>query len=268
MNTRKIFRWIRLTVLIYCLIGIALYYLQNYILFHPKPLETGHVFNFNKPFEEINIPINKEDTLNIIRFLPQTTPHRGLVIYFHGNMKNVERYAAFTDVFTKKGYEVLMPDYPGFGKSRGVITEQKLYDQAIQVQRLAMTRYHSDSIIIYGKSLGTGIAAYTASVTNDKMLILETPYSSIPDIFFTHTYIFPTQRMISFKIPTSDFLDDVKTPVTIFHGTNDWVIPYRCAEKLKTHLKSVDKFITIQGANHHDINQKNEYFKVLDSLLN
>jgi pimeloyl-ACP methyl ester carboxylesterase len=268
MNKKKIFRWLKVIIIIYCAIGIALYYLQEKILFHPEKLERSHVFKFNMPFEEINIPVNNEDTINMIKFFPAGKARRGVVIYFHGNMKNVERYAPFAEVFTKKGYEVWMPDYPGYGKSTGQRTEAKLYEQAMQIQKLAMTHYHSDSIILYGKSLGTGIAAYTAAGTSNKMLILETPYSSIPDIFKAYAFIYPVQNMIGYKIPTAEYLQDVHIPVVVFAGTGDWVIPYRCASRLKRSMKKGDSFITIPNATHNNLNISAQYYQAIDSLLN
>jgi len=266
-NKKKIFRWLRIFILIYCSVGIAIYYLQDYFLFHPEKLDRSYQFKFNQPFEEVNIPMNREDTINMIKFFPKEKPYRGVVIYFHGNMKNVERFAPFTEVFTKKGYEVWMPDYPGYGKSTGKLTEEKLYQQALQVQKLAMVSYHSDSIILYGKSLGSGIAAYAAAGTTNKMLILETPYSSIPDIFGCYAFMYPVKRMINYKIPTVDYLQEVHIPVTILAGTSDWVIPHRCASKLKQSLKTGDRFISITGANHNDLNRSTKYYQVMDSLL-
>ena len=267
INRKKLFNWIKVIIVIYCCIGIALYYLQEKFLFHPKKLDSHHVFKFNMPFEELSIPVNNEDTISMIKFFPKDSLRKGVVVYYHGNMENVEHYAAFADHFTKHGYEVWMEDYPGYGKSRGERTEKKLYDQALQVQKMAAAKYGNDSIIIYGKSLGTGIATYIASITSCKELILETPYYSIPDLFNSFSRIYPANAMSNYKIPTHEFLENVDEPVTIFHGTKDWVISYRCALKLKKQLKAMDKFISIPGGSHNDLDDFPQYRQVLDSLL-
>ena len=127
---KKVFYWLKIFIIIYCLIGIVLYYLQGFFLFHPKKLDADHVFNIDKPFQEISIPVNNEDTISMIKFFPKDSIRAGVVIYYHGNMNNIEHYAAFADNFTKHGYEVWMQDYPGFGKSTGKRTEKKLYEQA------------------------------------------------------------------------------------------------------------------------------------------
>jgi uncharacterized protein len=267
-NKKKIFRSFKIVVILYAAIGIGLFYFQEKFILHPTKLASDYVFKFDGKFEEVNIPFNETDTMNLIKFLPLDSLRKGIVVYYHGNMNNIEHYASFTKPFTSKGYEVWMEDYPSFGKSTGVITEQKLYEQAFQVKKMADTKYSSDSIIIYGKSLGTGIAAYVASNSKAKMLILETPYYSIPALFDCYAPIYPTTAMANLKIPTYEYIQEIKYPITIFHGTSDGVIPYRSSIKLKAFLKPTDKYITVPDADHININKSKIYLEGIDSLLN
>lgn len=267
MKRKTIFRWLKIIILLYSIIGIALYYLQEKLIFHPERLSNAYVYHFKVPFEEVNIPFNDTDTLNMIKFFPADSVRRGVVVYFHGNKDNIERYAKFAGNFTKHGYEVWMEDYPGFGKSTGERTEKKMYEQGLQVQKMAATKYGKDSIIIYGKSFGTGIAAYVASESFNRRLILETPYYSIPSLFSCYAPIYPTGKMSTYKVPLNEFLQDVNYPVSIFHGTEDGVIPYRNAARLKKLLKPTDEFITIEKGTHHNLADFDLYKHKLDSLL-
>lgn len=264
---RKIVKWIQWAIIIYCGIGLGVYYFQDSLLFHPKKLDKTHVYTFNSKFEEVFIPVNEADTISLVKFFPADTGKNKVVIYFHGNRQNVERYAPYLSVFLDNGYEVWMPDYPGFGKSTGEISEEKLLSQALQIQRMAAAKYAPEDIIIYGKSLGTGIAAYVTSMSQNQQLILETPYSSIPDIFRSYLFIYPLDRMIQYKIPTTEFLSYTKIPVTIFTGTNDAVITSRCSKKLRPVLKPSDSFIVIKGANHQNVNQHSTYLVEMNKLL-
>ncbi len=270
MSNRKkkiIFRCIKLLAFIYVFIGIALFYLQDYFLFHPVKLDRKYRYQFNLPFEEVDIPFNKTDTINMVKFFPTHSVRRGIVIYFHGNKGNINRYAKFATNFTKHGYEVWMEDYPGFGKSIGARNEKLLYQQAEEIYTLAATKFNKDSIIIFGKSFGTGIAAYLASVKNCKQLIVETPYYSIPDLFGWYAPVYPGTAMANYKIPLYQYLQQIKVPITIFHGTDDGVIPYRCAARLKKVLKPADQFITIENGTHHNLNDFPLFHQKLDSLL-
>lgn len=201
---KKLFRWIKVIVLLYSAIGIALFYLQEKFLFHPTTVERNVPWKFDIPFEEMDLVMNETDTINLVKFFPKDTVRKGVVLYYHGNKENIGRYAKFADNFTTHGYEVWMEDYPGFGKSVGERNEKLLYEQAVQVYKLAISKYHADSIIIYGKSFGTGIAAYTAAAGNAKMLILETPYYSIPALFSCYAPVYPNERMAKYKIPTNE----------------------------------------------------------------
>ena len=265
---RKSLRWATAIIFIYCSVGIALYHLQEKFMFHPVPLSKDFEFKFNIPFKEINVPINARDTLNLIQFFPENSISKGVVLYFHGNRENVNRYAKYATNFTKNGYEVWMPDYPGFGKTTGKLSEENIYMQAKEVYKLAHSKFSADSIIVYGKSLGTGVAAYVAAKKECGRLILETPYYSIPDLFSSYAPIYPTNRMSHFKFPVGEYLKDVKEPITIFHGTSDGVIFYRCASKLKKVLKPTDEFVTIENGTHNNLNDFPLFHSKLDSVLN
>jgi uncharacterized protein len=256
---RKIFKWIRALLLVYGIVGIAIYYLQDYILFKPETKPALEPYNFSIPHKEVNIRYDSNANLNIVQFTCDT-PAKGVVLYFHGNRKNIGWYAKFAPNFTKHGYEVWMLDYPGFGKSTGALTEQRLYD-------LARVSFDKDSIIIYGKSMGTGIAAQLASKRDCRRLILETPYYSMHALATNYFPIYPVKKMIHYRLPTYEYLPEVFAPVSILHGTDDWTIPYRNASRLKSVLKPADEFITIEGGSHNDLNNFALFRHKLDSLL-
>lgn len=266
---KRLAKWIKIVVIIYLVIGIALYFFQDKFIVHPEPLPADYVFNFKTPFTEINVAYDSSTVFNIIRFKPAgDVLKKGAVIYCHGNMENINHYAAFAPNFTKHGYEVWMMDYPGFGKSTGKLNEDILYTEALQVYKMVRAAgYSSDSIVIYGKSLGTGIAAQLASVRDCKRLILESPYYSIENLAGHYAWIYPVGWMMHYKIPTHLYLQKVTAPVTIFHGTDDGTIPFSNAEKLKTILKPGDALIAIEGGNHNDLNGFAVMQKSLDSLL-
>ncbi len=262
-----ILRWIKIGLLVYLVIGFALYYFQDKILLHPLAHPPGYTYNFKVPIKEVDITINKNENLNIVQFLPKDFLPKGVVLYFHGNKTNINHYARFADNFTKFGYEVWMPDYPGFGKTTGVLTEKKLYDQALLVYKLAKTKFTVENIIIYGRSFGTGIASKLSTGVNCRRLILETPYYSIPALFSYYAPIYPTSYMSKFKMPVNEFIQEVTMPITIFHGDADEIIPYSVTKKLKNFLKPTDEFITIKNGKHNNLNDNKLFHQKLDSLL-
>ncbi len=267
INNKKTLIWIKYALFFYIIVGIGLYFLQDFFLFHPAKLHSGYTYNFDVPFEEKTIVDLDEDTISLVKFFPTNSVRKGIVIYYHGNMQNINHYANFVKPFTNNGYEVWMQDYPSFGKTTGKLTEDKLYQQALYVANNVSKEISNDSIIIYGKSLGTGLAAYVASNTKAKSLFLETPYYSIPSMFACYAFIYPTNMLSKYKIPTYAYLQKVNYPITIFHGTKDGVIPYSNAKRLEQFLKPNDKFITIEGADHININATKNYLNAIEGLL-
>src|SRR6185312_2711964 len=264
---QKLFRWTRIIIFIYGSAGIALYYLQEKLLLHNTPLSADYQFKFSVPFKEVNIPLNAKDNLNLVQFFPEDSTRKGVVLYFHGNRENINHYAAYAVNFIKHDYEVWMVDYPGYGKTTGKFTEENVYMQAREVYKLANTKFGAGNIIVYGKSLGSGIAAWLASRKPCKRLILETPYYSIPDLFSHYAPIYPVESLSKFKFPTGEYLKEVKVRVTIFHGTDDWIIPYSYAAKLKQVLKPGDEFIAIDKGSHNNLNDFSLFHEKLDSIL-
>ena len=180
MNRKKILRWVKIIIFIYCLVGMGIYFLQDYVFFRPAVVDKNKAYNFTQQHKEVLLPYNDKSDISIVQFT--TTQVRGVVLYFHGNRTNISRYEKYAEYFTGRGYEVWMIDYPGYGKSSGEFTEKVLYDWALVLYKLARVRFAPDSIIIYGKSLGSGIAAQLASVRDCKHLVLETPYYDFPSV--------------------------------------------------------------------------------------
>lgn len=254
-------------LIIYLALGLLLQQLQDQILFQPQLLSAQDSFEFKLKHEEIFIPLNEEDSLSMVRFLPEHSPAKGTILYFHGNKKHIGWYARFMPYFTQHGYEVLMIDYPGYGKSRGLFTEQKLYDWAKVAYKIARKRHTADSIIIYGKSLGTGIAAQLASVSDCKALIMETPYYDFPSVLAHYLPFYPIRELLHYQLPTYQYLPKVTAPITILHGTSDWTVSYSNAKKLATLLKSGDQLVTVGGAGHNELFEFPQTKNALDSIL-
>lgn len=263
---KKFFTWLKVIIIVYCLGGIALYYFQDKFLFHPQKLDPAFAYSFPDRFEEIYIPINTTDTIHVIRLYPKGKA-KGAVIYFHGNTGNNSNYYNSSKIFLEKNMEVWIPDYPGFGKSTGDLTEDKIKEQAVQVERLVTSAFAPHKVILYGQSFGTGIASYIASETACKFLILESPYADVPSLFRRYAFMYPLDNMIKYKFPVIEYLQNVVEPIIIFHGTADNVIPIKEAEKLKKVLKPGDKFYELAGINHNEVNTSLQYISAMDSIL-
>ncbi len=263
---RKFWKWFQIITIIYILLGVALYFLQDKFIFHPKKLPADYEYKFDLPFRQIDLAVNEEKNLSIVQFTVPDSIRKGIVLYFHGNRENINRYAPFAKNFTRNNYEVWMMDYPGFGKTTGNRNEKSLYEDALTFYKMAINKVAAENIIIYGKSLGTGIAAELASVRDCKRLILETPYYSLDALAKHYFFIYPVALMIKYSIPTYMYFQYINAPITIFHGTKDGVIPYKQAKRLAEQKKGVE-LITIEKGRHNNLNDFPLFQKKIDSLL-
>lgn len=255
---------LKILLVIYLAGGIAMYFLQELLMFHPKPLAQDHVFRFDQPFTEVNLTTPDKRNLNLVKFHAQSL--KGVVLYFHGNRQNIERYARYAAYFTKNNYEVWMIDYPGYGKSTGKRSEQILYDDALLFYETAQEKISPEKIIIYGKSLGTGVASFLASKKDCRQLILETPYYSMLALAKHYFPLYPVSKLVRYTFPTHQYLKQVNAPITIFHGTSDGVIPYKHSEKLKEENPQLN-LISVPGGEHNNLFNFSLVRKKLDSLL-
>jgi uncharacterized protein len=268
MNKKRIFKTIKIVVIAYIAIGIVLYFSQEYFIFHGVKVKKDTAYEFpNQKFTEHNITRVDGSNLNYIKFLPPDSAIHGILIYYHGNMTNVIRYAAYTTLFTMNGYEVWMMDYPGFGKTTGKRTEQSLYADAQTIYDLAKQKMSTDSILIYGKSIGTGVATYIAAHNACKRVLLETPYYSLSTVYDDFTFIYPTKFLLRYQFPSYKNIPLIKAPITIFHGTNDELIGYKNASRLIPLLKPIDEFVTVEKARHNNVINFQIYTDKVDSLL-
>lgn len=256
-----------LLVGLYVMIGTSLYFLQEKLLFMPTELAQDFQYQFNHPFEELFLKTDEQAIINALHFKAENP--KGVILYFHGNAGDLSRWGTITEYFVDKGYDVLVMDYRTYGKSTGKLSEEALYNDAQYCYDYLKTRYDESEITIYGRSLGTGIATYVASKHHPKQLILETPYYSLVHVAKKRYPIFPVKQLMIYEIPTYKFIKEVTCPITMFHGTNDKVIPISSAEDLYHSASDKNiRFEVLEGGTHNNLNTFEAYHQLMDTILN
>jgi uncharacterized protein len=247
----------------YLLVVVAIFLFQDKIIFQADKLDEAYEFKFAEPFTEITIFTGENNKLNGLVFNPKDVEPKGTILYFHGNADNLQRWGQYAVDFTTLGYSVLMIDYSGYGKSSGTPSELMLYQNAEDTWQWAQSHLPGRNFIIYGRSLGTAVAAQLASKHQASQLILETPFYQIEQTRFRFLLLFGDK----YKFANYQYLPEVKYPITIFQGTNDEVVPYSSALKLKPFLKQNDKFIVIEGGGHKNLRTFDRYHQELAKVL-
>lgn len=243
-----------------------LYFFQSKMIFFPEKLSKDHVFSFDGPFKEINIPGNNGNNIHGLLFEAENS--KGLIFYLHGNAGSVDGWGDVAPRYTNLGYSVFIVDYPGYGKSEGRIKNTRgLLSAVEQAYDFIKKEYSEKEMIVLGYSLGSGPAAYLASVNHPKLLILQTPYYSIKDVMKRHYPIIPT-FLLKYNWKTYQYLESCSMPVILIHGDQDEVIYHGSSEKLMKILKPEDRLITLKGQGHNGMTDNPEYVQVLEEILN
>jgi len=253
---------------IYIVISLALYYVQDYMLFKPEKLPKDFQFDYeNQQTKEYNLETRDGAIINGLRFFPKDES-KGVVLYLKGNSKSIKGWGKFAVDFTRHGYNVLMVDYRGFGKSTGKRSQKALKRDLQKVYDKIKERTSEDRIILYGRSLGSGFATKLASLNNPKMLILDAPYYSLTKVAARYVPFMPLSILLKYPLPTYKWLKYVQCPIHIIHGTHDKLIPYKSSVKLAQINPKLTKIHTVIGGGHKNLNNFESYHKMLDEIIN
>lgn len=161
-----------------------------------------------------------------------------------------------------------MMDYRGFGKSTGKRSQEAFKKDVQLVYNKLKEVVNERHIIIYGRSLGTGLATKLASVNKPRMLILACPYYSMQSSIKRYFPFLPVKLFLRFSMPTYKWIKYVKCPIHIIHGTNDKQIPFKSGIKLsKINAKNTRLYPVIKGG-HKNLHNFKDYHIALKSILN
>ncbi|SNY99873.1 alpha/beta hydrolase [Flagellimonas pacifica] len=255
-----------IVLLAYILISVSLYFLQDYFLFKPEKLSKDFQFFYdNQEIEEYNVETRDGAIINGLRFKAQNP--KGVVFYLKGNSKSIKGWGKFAVDFTRHGYDVIMVDYRGFGKSTGRRTQKAVKRDMQVIYNKIKEKVTEKYIILYGRSMGSGFAAKLASMNNPRMLILDAPYYSLSKVAKKYIPFMPLSLLIKFPMPTYKWLKYVNCPIHIIHGTDDRLIPYKTSVKLSKIKPELTKLYTVIGGGHKNLNTFESYHKMLTEII-
>lgn len=257
--------YILLIFIIYGVLMLLAYLFQEYFMFHPEKLSRSFEFRYDHPFNEVMIQTKCGNEIDGLYF---STPDADKVVfYLKGNTRSIKGWSKFSHDFLSKGCDFFIVDYPGFGKSRGRITEENIYDCCREAYAWLKEHHPDKKIILYGRSLGAGFAAYIASECDPDLLILDSPYISMGRLVTYYTRIIPVKLFLKFRIPVHEFIQKCTCPVKILHGSKDWIIPYRYSKEIVALKPDQVELFTIENGSHNNLPKFDCYHEYLDKIL-
>lgn len=265
---QRICRWFVLyAVTPYLVVTLVFVILQRDLMYQPKVAQSLSVADAGLDAEVArDVQIETDDGEVLRGWLiaaseefgeaPAETP---LIIYFPGNSQNRQHRCADIFELARRGFDVLIVDYRGFGDSTGSPSESALTADARLIWQYACTelQYEESTIVVFGESLGGAVALSLWSDPDWQMpqpaaLLLSSTFTSMPETVAWHYPAFPFQYFVLDRWPSIDRIPRVDAPVTVFHGTADEIVPVSQGRRLAG--AAVDgTFVEVPDGTHNDI---------------
>jgi len=249
-----IIRWILISgVCAYVLLVGLLYVTQRSMLYHPiatriSPAEAGLP-------EAQEVVLTTSDGEKLIAWHVPPRGDKPVVIYFHGNAEIVPWRAKRHKVTITDGTGLIAVNFRGYGGSTGAPTEDGLHRDALAAYAFAAERYAPQRIVVWGHSLGTGIAVRLASEKPVGKLILEAPYSSTVDVAASLFPYVPVRWLMKDQLRSDERIGKVHVPLLIMHGVQDDVISIKFGERLFSLANEPKRFIRYDKGGHIDLDE-------------
>ena len=259
--------YLLIIIIVVAAVSIFLYFFQERFLFHPEKLPKDFKFQYeNQQVDEYNLELQDGAVINGLHF--KVDKPRGLVYYLKGNSKSIKGWGKFAVDFTLHNYDVIMIDYRGFGKSTGKFSQESMKHDALYVYDKLKEKVKEEHIIVYGRSLGTGLATKVASMNNPRTLILACPYFSMSKNVKRYLPLIPLGLVMRYQMPTYKWIKYVDCPINIIHGTNDKVIRFKSSLRLSKLKPNTTKLYPIIDGGHKDLHNFESYHRALGEILN
>jgi uncharacterized protein len=253
-------------IIIYLIMALLFYIFQSKVIFFPSSTPHDFIYQFPYPHEEIFLDTHDNERIHALLFPKENS--KGTILYFHGNAGSLSGWGWIAEDFQEYDYDLLIVDYRTYGKSTGRLTEKNLYADAQLYYDYLLKRNPDRDIVIYGRSIGTGVAIDLASKTDPAMLLLESPFTNLPDLAWLHFPIFPYSVLSRFHFRSDRKVNQIQCPIFIFHGTRDNIIPFRLGKKLYDMFPAGSAtFYSIDGGGHNDLSNFEDYHDALDKVL-
>jgi fermentation-respiration switch protein FrsA (DUF1100 family) len=200
------------------------------------------------------VVLQTPDGVRLIAWYAPAAPGKPTLLYFHGNAGGLSDRADRIKRFAGAGYGVFMPSYRGYSGSTGTPSELAINaDARLAYEHLRKLGVAERAIVLYGESLGSGVAVRLASEQPVGAVILDAPYTSLPDVGKLFYPVMPVQTFMVDRFDSKKHISAVRAPILILHGTNDQVVPFTLGKALFEAAPQPKEMVVLQGAGHSDI---------------
>jgi len=259
-----ILKWLIAGALVYVGLVALMYVAQRKLMYFPDTTRYTPAAIGLPAAEEVTL--DTADGEKIIAWHARPRGDKPVVIYFQGNGGGLNLRAWRFQQIVADGLGLIAVCYRGFGGSTGSPTERGLLLDGEAAYAFAAGLYPPERIVLWGESLGTGVAVALAGEHPVARLLLESPYTSIADIAAAAYPFAPARLLTKDRFHSDRRIDKVSAPVLVLHGTDDNVVPIEYGERLYGLIRAPKRFVRVAGAGHNDHDQHGA-FETVRSFL-
>ena len=250
----------------YILVLVFLYFFQRNLLYHPN--------ENNYSEDKISVDIKKvkiktSDNIELLGwFHEKNLKDYKTLVYFHGNAGTLENRIHKINHFQDMNINFLIIAWRGFSGNKGKPTEQGLYeDGKSAIDWLIKKGVNEENLILYGESLGTGVATHLAQNKNYAGIILETPFTSMIDAAKTFYPYIPVSILLRDKFENYKKVKNIKLPILIMHGEVDQIVPFSMGKKIYE-IANQPKYSYFTKHDNHNMEYDENLVSTLKFFLN
>ena len=252
-------------VLSYFVILISTYIFQRNLLYHPK-INNYHGHKLSATIEKL--VIRTSDNIELLSWYHNKNPKTNKTLLFlHGNAGSLENRIEKLNHFGNMQLNFLIVSWRGFNGNKGKPTEKGLYEDAKSaIKWLDSKGINEKNIIVYGESLGTGVAVEVAQNKNFAGVILEAPFTSMINAGKDKYPFLPVKWLLKDKYESDKKIKNINSPILIMHGKVDNIVPFSMGKKMYE-LANEPKFFYSQEYGNHMVEYDKELLSALKKFI-
>ena len=228
---------------------IALTYANQRALLYPASSQRTTVAQAAlSGFEDVILAT--PDGERIVGWYKAAEPGKAMLLYFHGNGGSLWNRRDRARLLTQQGRGLLMVSYRGYSGSTGAPSEAGLRTDARTAYDWLAQRFPPSRLVLYGESLGTGVAVRLATERRVAGLILDAPFTSATDVARFHFWYLPVDWLMQDRFRSIDLIGEISVPLLVLHGDEDRVTPIALGERLFAAASEPKHFVPFPGGSH------------------
>jgi uncharacterized protein len=245
-----VLKWLIIPALCYGALVALMYFGQRGMMYFPDTARRTPASVGLLRAEEVELAASDGERLLAWHVPPRAG--KPIVLYFQGNGGGLDLRAGRFAALTADGLGLLALNYRGYGGSSGRPSEDGLRRDAAAAHEFAAQRYGADRIVLWGESLGTGVAVALAAERPVARVLLESPFTSAAAVASSVYWFVPVRLLMHDQFHSDRRIAAVTAPILVLHGERDTAVPIRFGEALFELVRAPKRFIRLPAAGHND----------------